>query len=167
MKKIVLVIPFLILVNTSVYSIEISSDDEKKVFSSKQDELTPDELQERIDKFKKYLSNLPIKIQNTIGELKEYKSKGIEAENMVKNLLVNLDKCATRELDDIAKLACSSVSDGRVSRTIKAYKRQIVNAINFVDKKLKELRVKEGNADIINDSIKSLENARDILMRKV
>ena len=166
MKRNVLVTPFLVLLNTSVYSIEISSDDEKKPFSQ-QAELTPDELQARIDKFKAYLTSLPIEIQQTIGELQGYKNRGIEAENMVKNLLVNLDKCATRELDEMAKMACSNVSDGRVSRTIKAYKKQITDAIDFVNRKLKELRKKEKNTDIISDSIKSLENARDILLRKV
>ena len=167
MKKIALVIPFLILINTTLYSIEVSSDSEKKVFPTHKTKLSSEELQARIDKFKTYLSNLPKEIKQTIGDLKEYEKKGIEAENMVKNLLVNLDKCATRELDDMARLACSNVSDGRISRTINAYKEQITDAISFVDSRLKKLRKKEKNTDIISDSIKSLENARDILLRKV
>ena len=79
MKRNVLVIPFLVLLNTSVYSIEISSDDEKKPFSQ-QAELTPDELQARIDKFKAYLTSLPIEIQQTIGELQGYKNRCIAKE---------------------------------------------------------------------------------------
>lgn len=166
MKKAILIIPFLVMINTSIYSVQVESENEER---SNPEHRTPsaEEIQIKIDTLTKYLNSLPIEIQNTIGELTKYKEDGLRAEKMVKNLVVTLDKCATRELDEMAQLACSSISNGSVSRTIKVYKVQIKDAIAFVNRRLIELRKKEKNTDIINDSIKSLENARDILLRKV
>jgi len=168
MKKLLLVVPFLVLTYSSLYAGEVSTNPEKKVEHRVQKRtITAEELQARIDKFNNYLSNLPIEIQQTIGELNEFKARGAQATKMVKNLLVTLDNCANKELDPMSEEMCETLSETSVGSLIRDKKKDIESSIASVSSRLKELKKKEGNTALIQNGIRSLEHARDILRNKI
>ena len=61
----------------------------------------------------------------------------------------------------------STLSETSVGSLIRDKKKQVVQAITFVANRLKELKTKEGNSELIQNGIRSLENARDILLGKI
>lgn len=164
LNKLALGTLFLVLVNSTINAGEIPTNQNDETSIS-----TPSaqDLQDKIDKFEAYLTQLPIEIKKTIGELKSYKAKGERAKEMVVNLMVTLDNCANRELDPMAQDMCDTITNTSVGTLIKDKKTQIANAIEFVEKTLKDLRGKEGNSVMIRDGIRSLENARDILLGRI
>lgn len=167
MKKFFLMMPLLILASTGMNAGELPKGKVKTVTESKKSPVTAEELQAKIDRFNKYLTNLPIEIQQTIGELKDFKARGTRATNMVKNLLVTLDTCANKELDQVSEEMCETLSETSVGSLIRDKKKEVEQAITFVANRLKELKTKEGNSELIQNGIRSLENARDILLGKI
>lgn len=163
MRKVILVATLIGVCNMTLYAIELPT----RQPSVSQSKRTKVELIEaKIQKYRRYLQQLPVEIKETLVELGEYRDKGNDAESMTKNLLKTLNDCATNELDDVAAEACSDITQDSVSGTIKKYKLEIKDMIEMVDRKLAQLRKRKKNTPIIERAIKALEDSRDILKGK-
>jgi len=164
MKKIIMATALVGLLNTTVYALEVSTQQSTTIPQSKRTKV--ELIEAKIQKYRRYLQQLPVDIRETLVELGEYRDKGNDAESMTRNLLKTLNDCATNELDEMAAEACSDITQDSVSDTIKKYKLEIKDMIKMVDAKLVKLRKNKKNTPIIEGAIKALEDSRDILKGK-
>jgi len=162
MKKAIEIITLVMILHTGASAFDVSKKQDIQRETSTSSEL--EVLQQKIAYFTKYLNDLPIEIQETIGILEDKKAEGNKAQSMVIRLLSNLDRCMTKELDPVSEEMCRLLSNQSVGSIIKKEQEKIKNAITFIGNKLKDLNKKNGNKEIIQDGITTLENARDILL---
>ena len=159
MKKITLIMALMLTLNIDSYAYEVS----KKV-SIPRTTSPLDNIQNKIDHYNDYLKNLPIEIQNTINMLKTKKSEGNKAQAMVLRLESTFDKCFKNELDIESRNMCNLLSSTSIASIISQKKIQIKNAISFIETRLTQLKQKDKNKVIIQEGIKSLEDAKAILL---
>jgi len=163
----VLLILIVALNTNSIYADQSPSIAKPKVTISSTKEPTLEDIDKRINVAKEYLNKLPKNISQTQKEFVELIEKKNQTTEMVKRYLTFSKHCSTAELSATDEDMCRYANKSNLGTLIKTKKNQLINAIIFINEKLKGLQAELDKTNTIRDGITVLEDVQKILMGSI
>ena len=167
MRKIVLVVPFMMLslgVST-VWADAVSGQQQKKVTQIR----SIADIDRKIKEAESYLEKLPVQLDETKEKFKKLSAMGNKVEEDISSILKYMDECSTHELKYNGASMCDSIINASIDgkgfqEILNGKRKKIQNAINFITDEIETLQNKMKETKITKDGIKVLKRMKSILL---
>ena len=167
MRKIVLVVPFMMLslgVST-VWADAVSGQQQNKVTQIR----SIADIDRKIKEAESYLEKLPVQLDETKEKFKKLSAMGNKVEEDISSILKYMDECSTHELKYNGASMCDSIINASIDgkgfqEILNGKRKKIQNAINFITDEIETLQNKMKETKITKDGIKVLKRMKSILL---
>jgi len=167
MRKIVLVVPFMImsLGVSTVWADAVSGQQQNKVTQIR----SIADIDRKIKEAESYLEKLPVQLDETKEKFKKLSAMGNKVEEDISSILKYMDECSTHELKYNGASMCDSIINASIDgkgfqEILNGKRKKIQNAINFITDEIETLQNKMKETKITKDGIKVLKRMKSILL---
>jgi len=167
MRKVVLVIPFMImsLGVSSVWADAVSPQQQTKVTQIR----SIADIDKKIKEAKSYLEKLPVQLDETKEKFKKLSAMGNKVEEDVSKYLQYMDTCSTHELKYKGANMCNFIMNANIhgkgfQEILNEKRNQIQGAIDFINSEIVTIEAEMKESGPVRDGIDILKQMKEILL---
>jgi len=167
MKKIVLVVPFMVmsLGVSTIWADAVSLQQKQKVTTQIH---SIEDIANRIRESQDYLEKLPAQLDEIKDKFIKLTSMGKDIEAKISRYLKFMDTCSTRELNYEGAKQCrliinASLEEGTFEDILNAKRKKIQRAISFIEREKQRIKAEIKEADVVKEGIDVLNDVQSVL----
>lgn len=158
MKKIIL-IASLVLIQSIVYAGQ--TDGNFGMASTSKLE----RIQNQIDKYTKFINELPQELQQKINNFNRIKGLGNDIQQVLVTYITATDECLNGAHSAIGQEACGEFSNLDLGSEIKEKKKKVIKMITEAKRELIKVKAKQKDIPLIEKLLKSLKVTKNMIMQ--
>lgn len=158
MKKIILIVS-LVLIQSIVYAGQ--TDGAFGMASTSKLE----RIQNQIDKYTKFINELPQELQQKINNFNRIKGLGNDIQQVLVTYITATDECLNGAHSAIGQEACGEFSNLDLGSEIKEKKKKVIEMITEAERELIEVKAKQKDIPLIEKLLKSLKVTKSMMMQ--
>ena len=158
MKKIIL-IASLVFIQSVVYAGQTDGDFGMAPTSKLE------RIQNQIDKYTKFINELPQEFQQKINNFNRIKGLGNDIQQVLVTYVTATDECLNGAHSAIGREACGEFSNLDLGSEIKDKKEKVIEMITEAQRELTDVKAKQKDIPLLEKLLKSLKVTKNMIMR--